>query len=249
METQNQSSRAEALVKKAMCSECSGRRNCDVIGTTSDSGGDEYFDWQINYYLLQCRGCDKIFFQTVSTNSEEMHYDYDADGGTISEPIESISYWPALSKRERPGWMAEGVIDAENVEPLSHALTEVYSALDLDLHLLAGMGIRTCFDIAIALLKVDSSLPFSGTLKALVAAGHIGKVELHKFETLIEAGHAAIHRGWCPLAADLAIIMEVLEHFRFNTFVVPHQQKRADAKLATVRAKVPPRQREATDNT
>lgn len=247
MDNQNQSPPAEEpQIRKATCSKCGGIRNCDLVGEKTVSGGDAYFDWSTDYYILQCRGCEDVFFQTVHTNSEEMNYDYDEAGETISEYIETIKYWPALSKRKRPEWVSEGYIDAEDVAPLSYALTEVYTALDHDLHLLAGMGIRTCFDIATELLNVEPSLPFSRKLEVLVTKGHIGKVEQHKFETLIEAGHAAIHRGWRPSTKDLGLIMEVLEDFIFNAFVVPHRRSRAEPKLAEVRAKVPLRQREST---
>jgi hypothetical protein len=46
--------------------------------------------------MLQCGGCETVYFETHSINSE----DYDRDG-----PIETVTYFPAPSKRDEPSWM------------------------------------------------------------------------------------------------------------------------------------------------
>jgi Domain of unknown function (DUF4145) len=99
--------------------------------------------------------------------------------------------------------------------------------------------------MAAELLGVQESLTFKQKLEALVASNHIGALDLERLETLIEAGNASAHRGWRPKAEDLEIMMEVLEHFIHDAFVAPEKMKRLDAKVATVKGKVPVRQRAA----
>jgi hypothetical protein len=74
-----------------------------------------------------------------------------------------------------------------------------------------------------------------------VSRGHIGKVDQSRLEILVDAGSASAHRGWRPPAKDLSVLMDVLEHFVHEAFVVPSRKKRLDADLAKMKAKVPPR--------
>jgi hypothetical protein len=182
-------------VKKAECAQCGGLRNCDIVGKHDQRGGEEYFQWHKAWYLLQCRGCEHVFVQTVSTNSEDYDCDYGPDGETVTEYIETIRYWPAQSRRKRPGWMSETGIDAPNVDALDRALNELYGALNNDLHMLAAIGLRTSFDVAAELLSIEPDQPFKSKLEKLVASGHIGKVDQSRLEVLVEAGSASAPVG------------------------------------------------------
>jgi hypothetical protein len=96
-------------VRKSFCTVCGGLRNCGIKGQVSDhwsdAGGAVWgsTDW----YLLQCRGCENIFCQTVKTFSEE--YSHEWDDETQQDVVvmdEDIAYWPAISGRKRPDWFA-----------------------------------------------------------------------------------------------------------------------------------------------
>ncbi|HUI20235.1 MAG TPA: DUF4145 domain-containing protein [Methylocella sp.] len=237
MTGQDQTVNSDNKIKKAECSNCGGLRNCDVLGQHKESDGNEYYDWWKRWYLLRCRGCENIFVQTVSGNSED-YYDEDAPNGeTITKFMESIEYWPARSKRTKPEWMNEGIID----EDLHASLVELYGALDNDLNMLAAIGIRTSFDIAAELLGIDAEQPFKSKLEELVVTHHMGKVDQLRLETLIDAGSASAHRGWRPTAVDLSTMMDVLELFIHGTFVAPRHKKRLDDRIVKMRETVPPR--------
>lgn len=69
-------------------------------------------------------------------------------------------------------------IDAENAHALNAAIRELYGALDNDLCMLAAIGIRTTFDVALELLEdIDSNLNFGEKLDALTELGHIGPAD------------------------------------------------------------------------
>lgn len=227
--------------KKAQCSQCSGIRNCNIVGQLDERHGDEHFQWMIEWYLLQCLGCEHVFVQTVSTNSEDYDNSCGLDGETLTEYHEVVNYWPAISKRKKPDWMSDAGIDAENVDALDKSLFELYGALDNDLFMLAAIGIRTSFDIAAELLQINPSQPFKDKLKDLVISGHIGKVDKSRLEILVDAGSASAHRGWQPQQEDLSTMMDVLEHFLHDAFVAPTRKKRLDVDLVKIKAKVPPK--------
>ncbi|MER8629783.1 DUF4145 domain-containing protein [Mesorhizobium opportunistum] len=229
-------------IRKAECSKCGGLRNCNILGKHAQSGEEhDYFSWHKAWYILECRGCEHVFVQTVSTNSEDYYNYYGPDGETETEHNETIHYWPSLSKRAKPEWMSDAGIDADGVDALNDSLSELYGALNNDLYMLAAIGIRTSFDVASELLGIRPEQPFNAKLLQLVTDGHIGKVDQARLETLVDAGSASVHRGWQPKADDLNTLMNVLEQFVHDAFVAPARKTRLDAKVVLMKEKVPPR--------
>jgi hypothetical protein len=186
---------AHLKMRMAECSECGGMRNCDICGEQAVSYDDSNYQAETLWYILKCRGCDHVFVQTVSTNSEDYENYYEEDGSTGIMHNETIRYWPALSKRKRPEWKLDYGIDAEDVDTLNVPMRELYGALDNDLRMLAAIGIRTAYDIASELLGIDSSLRFEQKLDALVTSERIGVVDKDRLEMVIDAGSASAHRG------------------------------------------------------
>jgi hypothetical protein len=231
--------------KKANCSSCGGQRNCDILGEHDQRGGDDFLDWSTEWYILRCRGCEHVFVQTVGTNSEDYDNYYDDRGEQVTHHNETIEYWPALSKRQMPDWINLITVKGADESILMGALAELYGALNNDLFMLAGIGMRTSFDAASELLGVDPDKSFKEKLNALVVAGHIGKLDQGRLEALVDAGSASAHRGWKPTADDLDTMMELLEHFLHEAFVAPEKKRRLDAKAAEVKGKVPKRKAKA----
>jgi hypothetical protein len=229
----------EPTVKKAVCANCGGSRNCNIIGRHRQGGSDEHFWWNRDWFLLECRGCDHVFVQTVSIDSESFVYWYDDEGERQSAPEETVSYWPALEKRKRPDWMTDFGIAGVNHTELDEMLLEVYAALANDLRVLAAIGIRTTFDVAAELLGINPTQSFKGKLEQLVTAGHIGKLELSRLETLVDAGNASAHRGWRPKHDDLTTMMDILELFIHDAFVAPSKRSKLDAEIEKVKVRVP----------
>lgn len=230
-------------VRKAECSQCNGPRYCEIRGRYDDryDDDDSGFWGNTTWYILECRGCEYVFVQTVGINSEDIDQWCEPDGSTGGCPNETLNYWPALSKRRRPEWMSEYGIHADDVDGLDSALRELYGALDNDLSMLAAIGIRTCFDIASELLKIDPALTFAEKLNALVDAKHIRQLDRQRLETAVEVGNATAHRGWKPTTSDLDTMATVLEEFVFDAFVQPHRRKTLDEEAAKVRGTVPPK--------
>ena len=237
-------SSAPLEVRKAECSKCGGIRNCDVRGSHRDIYSDEQNDAWTHWRILKCRGCEHTFVEVVSANSEDCEPYVEADGSQGLRNVETFRYWPALARRHRPEWMSEyGISDTNTfeVDALEKAMVELYQALDADLRMLAGIGIRTAYDIASELLGVNPDLPFSKKMDALVAGNKITSLDRSRLETMVDAGSAAAHRGWCPSPQDLDAMMSVLEHFVYEAFVAPARRAKLDASAAKVKGSVPPR--------
>jgi hypothetical protein len=232
--------------RKALCPKCADEQNCDIRGSFAhqyaDAGG---MFWECtHWYILQCRGCETVFGQTVLTNSEDIDHEYRPDGSGAYDSfcVETIEGWPAISKRIRPNWMTDyRMINVPNAQKLRSSLSELYKALDNDLSMLTAIGIRTTFDIASELLGVDPSLSFADKTHALVDKSHIGPLDKIRLDTMVDAGSAVAHRGWLPDPTHLSTMMDMLEHFVHAAFVAPEQSQKLDKEAATVKAAVPPR--------
>ena len=86
------------------------------------------------------------------------------EGGT------QTTYWPAPVHRKPPEWLNEITLHDRT---LATVLSEMYTALNNDLRILAAIGARTTFDRASHLLGVDSNLSFDRKLDSLVALGKV----------------------------------------------------------------------------
>ena len=213
------------------CPACGPDRQAIVVG-------EHRHDWSIDeadihgtdvHRILKCCGCSAVYFQKHQSNSES--YDHDDEGGHRYF-LPTITYWPPPSNRRRPGWF-QAHINLGDAD-LSQLLSDVYTALDHDLGVLAAIGIRTTFDRASELLKVDPDLGFYKKLQQLQSDGKIGQDELAILDALTDAGNAAAHRGWRPDKDQLDTMMEINEGFLFRSFVLP-------GKAKALKSTVPPR--------
>jgi hypothetical protein len=235
-----------AKVKKAFCADCGGLRNCDIRGSAVESWDDaDGMVWgKTNWFILQCRGCDHVFCQTVKIFSEEYSHEWDeAAQENVVVYDETIAYWPAISNRMSPDWFTPLGFSGDSSDVLYSSMGELYIALDNDLARLAAAGVRTVFDIASELLGVDANLTFKEKLDGLVSSGRINGVDRDRLEALTEAGSASMHRGWVPTPADLSTMVDILEHFVHRTFVLPTLEQRLTEKSASLRKTVPARKR------
>lgn len=227
--------------RKAECNQCGGIRNCTVHGVFEQRAGDEHFNYHKSWYLLQCKGCDYAFVQTIYTDSES-YRDYYENGEVMMDYEETHEYWPAISSRRKPDWFDDyGVKEVQNSEALTASLAELYGALDANLNMLAAIGVRTTFDIASELLGIDPNIAFKDKIENLQKLGHIGLADKDRIRHLVDAGSASAHRGWKPTNQDLKILMDVLEHFVENALVAPAKKAKLDAEVVKSKKNVPAR--------
>jgi hypothetical protein len=218
--------------------------NAEVIAKTEKFWEPDdipiWMHWE--YRILKCRGCDEVYFQTQSRFSEDSEYEEDPIKGKIEEHIDpTITYWPKHDKYVEPDWLR----DISKVDPrLAMLCSEIYTAANNDLSVLAAIGIRTALDHSLDHFDIASSLSFKRKLQALVDKGIIGTQEKSVLDLVTEAGHAAAHRAWRPTDAQLRASLVALEGYLRRAFIT---DRLADASL---RGQVPARSksgREAPD--
>ena len=235
--------KSEDTLRKAHCASCGGVRNCDVRGHFVKRYDHPLISAQTNWRILQCRGCENTFVQTISTNSEE--YTHEWNEYTNEEEIietEYIKYYPAILKRSPPDWFSEADFQYGDTGDVYSILSELYSSLENDLIILASIGTRTAFDVSSTYLKIPEHLSFSDKLDELAKRGSISAKDRGRLETLVDGGSAAAHRGWAPDAKALASMVDILEQFIHDAIVLPERRAKLDANASQLKATIPAKQ-------
>lgn len=96
------------------------------------------------------------------------------------------------------------------------------------------MGARTTVDMYMSHTVGDTG-GFAQRLAKLVADGHLSKLDSDTLNAVLEAGHAAAHRGYQPTSKEMGHVMDIVENLI---------QKLALTKSAAALAKrTPPRKK------
>jgi hypothetical protein len=208
---------------RAHCPTCDGERTCNVHGTIrknwqlEDEDNRFSVDGSVDHSLLECRGCEKVFYETQSWDSESIDHYYNAQGETESKFEIRKATYPKPDTKTKPRWFdAIHKVD----DQLHEILNEMYLAYDNDARILTAIGLRTALDRSTELLKIDPAKTFKEKLDELQANGWIGETEKDILEVVTDAGGAAAHRGWKPGGPDIAMLLTVMEVFLQKAFIV-----------------------------
>lgn len=207
-------------VIKARCPTCGAERNAYIRGEhiVESSDAEDGTASSDTGRILECCGCETVFFRRDVWFSEwETLGEHPITGEPRIEGGVETTYWPAPVTRKPPKWIG----DLEEAErTLGKLLSEMYSALNNDLRVLAAIGGRTVFDRSSELLGVDPDLSFERKLSELVASGRVSNDEGDILAALVDAGSAAAHRGWRPKPDELNTMMDVVESFLHRSFII-----------------------------
>jgi hypothetical protein len=229
----------EQLTQRTLCPTCEGERVCLVHGQfverwSWEDENDYYVNGENDHRILQCRGCETVFYHKSSWNSEEWEERYHPHTGehVTLHPL-SVSTFPEVVKpgKKRPDWYTQ----PNKIEPrLGSILREMYDARDTNSFILASIGLRTAFDRASELLGVPAEDTFESKVKTLFDGGYIGVSEADALKVVADAGSAAAHRAWSPTAEEFDVLLMALEHFLERNLV-------AGNKARALASSIPPR--------
>ena len=190
---------------KAHCNTCGGERSHKVLYSEESSWTDDEnsMSGDNKYEMLKCCGCDSVKLRHHEWSSEY----YDDDGKFI--PL--VQYYPPAIFRPHPRWfidlILEASIDDGNIHDL---LTEIYIAIRNDQRALAAMGVRALLE-SIMIEKVGDLGSFSANIKAFETDGYVSHIQRERLETILEVGHAAMHRLYKPSKEDIITLVDITE--------------------------------------
>ncbi|ELI8287798.1 DUF4145 domain-containing protein [Yersinia enterocolitica] len=233
-------------IYKAHCPTCDGERKCLVHGKTEKhqeyDDGVNYMSAHTKHKLMECLGCETVFYHKISTDSEDVHYDYDHEGNTIQIPVETIATYPTPEQSDvRPEWLWDLIsIDKQ----LFTIMDETYSAYEKKSYILASIGLRTIFDRTTEVLKIHAALSMIEKVNELKNDGLIGDIEKSQLLIVTDVGNAAAHRAWSPKKAEFKSLLTIIEDFTRRMILkdnnvnkiaeaIPKKQKRPEKLTIT----------------
>ncbi|MEP7222553.1 MAG: DUF4145 domain-containing protein [Novosphingobium sp.] len=216
---------------KAHCNKCLGVKNHAVEHRTvthwnhvldedngiAINGGDEWT-------LVRCLGCDAVRLKHESWFSEAT----DEKG----RPAIETEWFPPSVTRQKPIWRRDFRLYF-NVMLSSYngLMDEIYGALAIGAHRIATMGIRALVE-RLMIEKVGDKGTFEATIKAFIADGHVAPNQQSMFrDTLVEAGHAAMHRGFEPTADVVNTLLDIVEGIMHSIYYVPFLAEQASKTI------------------
>ena len=206
---------------KAHCPRCDGERNCRIHGAYDDSwewtDGRNTVNGQHDHRLLQCLGCETVFYWCRSWDSEGWDFRRGPDGAEeVYHPVTVTTYPMPEKTGTRPDWLW----NLSSVDPqLATILTQTYDARDVGAFILAAVGLRTALDRVTEFLKIDPGLSLEKKIEGLKSRGFVGETEASILATVANAGNAAAHRGWSPDEGEFMKLLGALEQFIIRTVI------------------------------
>jgi len=206
-------------IEKFFCNSCKQKTRHFVRAEYSKTdGGDDYSPVAFTQRVLivECCGCEYLALVKLTNCSEDVEYEYDPESGApIAIPNWDQMIYPPVTYRVAPAWF-EDLPDPT----LREISAEIYKSLQTGSHYLATFGSRTLIDRLIVLTVGDKG-NFTKGLTALRDEGKISQHERDILEPVLQAGHAAAHRGWAPTKDQLAIILDTVEGLLHRLLVLP----------------------------
>jgi hypothetical protein len=202
---------------KAHCNICDGAPNHEVLHSeTASWEADEYIPEINTYETLKCCGCESI----------KLRYTWFSRDHGCDEP--TVNYWPTAIFRKLPEWWPE--LKDEFVRDL---LQEVYVALQQNLPSLATMGVRSLLE-KVMISKTGDQGSFGKNITEFEKLGYVSRIQRERLETILDAGHAAIHRTFTPSTEDIITLVDFTEHIVETVYL-------HEGKVEKLKKRVPPR--------
>lgn len=206
------------ITEKFFCNVCKGKTNHFVRGKYVKTDHVEYapVSFVQELMMIECCGCENLALVKKTHFSEDVDYDYDpGTGKEIIIPNWDEVIYPPVTYRTPPTWFDD--LPDPTLQEISG---EIYKSLQSGSHYLATFGSRTLIDRLIVLTVGDKG-NFAKGLAALLAEGKISLHERDILEPVVQAGHAAAHRGWAPTKEQIAIILDTVEGLIHRLLVLP----------------------------
>jgi hypothetical protein len=209
-------------ITKALCNTCGGKRNHDILHSERSIWEDDEhaISGHDIYETLKCCGCEAIKLRHTS------HFSEDDDA--------KVYYFPPAIFRRSPEWFSNLWLELKSEDEfVEDLLKEIYVALQNNLPSLATMGVRALLE-KIMISRVGDQGTFGKNIAEFEKIGHVSKLQRIRLETILDVGHATIHRAYSPKVKEVVTLLDITEHIIESVFL-------HEAKVEELKKKVPAR--------
>lgn len=215
---------------KSFCNNCVAERNHAILHAETDTGSDheDTYHWSLKNETLKCLGCDTISLRRTITDNAEL----DEKGHSLP----TVYYFPPAAFRRKPEWFSElslrFIFDSDK-EFLQDLINEIYVCIQNDCRRSAGMAVRALLE-QVMIDKVGDQGSFVKNLQEFQAKGFIADTQRDFLQTVIEAGHATMHRAYKPSKKDIITLVNITESVVESCYVNEH-------RASELKSRIPPK--------
>jgi hypothetical protein len=148
-------------------------------------------------------------------------------------PEITTTYFPPRTFRELPEWIRGAVFHQVCPAEINSLMKELYVCLQNGCCGSSAMLTRAVFE-HMMIHKTGNQGTFRKNLDAFEHGGFIGKKQREIVESMLEAGHASMHRAFIPKKEDIVTLVDILEG---SLEIVYVQTLKADE----LRKRIPPK--------
>jgi hypothetical protein len=201
------------------------------VEVTDGHGDDNYWiDVSSTNELIQCGGCLAISMRMTASNSED--YDHN-DDGSISYVVSENLYPPRENLRQ-----ARIFEDWKLPAEVTRIYQETLSALNKDLKVLAGTGLRALVE-AVCNERQAKGSDLQKKIDDLVAKQILTKAGSEILHQIRALGNKAVHEMKPHGMEQLALAMDVVEHLLEEVYILPAAAANTFEKVG-IKPTVPP---------
>lgn len=214
---------------KCYCNTCQGERLHEILCKANSSDIDDETGIGMYYYheMLQCCGCQNVVLRRISHFSEDAHEDV------------TVELFPPSISRRSPRWL-DDLKEERKTRVIHDLLVEVYIGVQNGMRQLATMGIRSVLEL-VMIRSVGDQGRFKDTLASFAEKTGLSGDQVRILETVLDAGHAAVHREYQPTVNDLHTCIDIAEAIVQSVYILPKQaaelKKRVPKRKRTQRTK------------
>lgn len=187
---------------KNYCNKCRHETWHNILFVKMISDSTDDFSWGKEYTVLQCAGCDEIWFRTEYSDSES--YDIDEFGNFVPNIV--VENYPPLK---------EGTGDIENFFKVPYKIKDIYSetlkAIMENCLILAGIGLRATIEVICEYEKIDGKNLLT-KINKMASKGIISKDEAKDLHAIRFLGNDAAHDGKAPEKFQIILALRIIQH-------------------------------------
>ena len=215
---------------KSFCNQCVGERNHTTLHSEDESGSEDdgSYQWTVRHETLKCLGCNTISLRRITWDSVSVD--------EYGRPDPSIAYFPPAVFRRQPAWLSElSMLYLFNTDKhfITELIHELYICIQNDCRRSAVMAVRALLE-QVMIDKVGDQGTFAKNISAFQTKGFISTTQQEFLQTVIEAGHATMHRAFKPSKQDLIALVNIAESVIESAYINEH-------RAAELKKRIPPK--------
>ena len=164
--------------------------------------------------VLRCGGCRSLRFRLTMDCPE------------FRNP--TVAEYPAAMRKELPSW------NDDLPANLKEVYRDVHVALQAGVPRLSLMGARAIIEMTLDQALANQEERFCDKLATAVSERILTEFQKETLEVAVEAGHAAIHRGFIPDDEQIDDVLDIVDYLLRTVFIL-------DGSATRLRSGIPPR--------